>query len=294
MKPFLKSMTLVIITIFICSAVGTISAWYTMNRSVQVAIPEIADVHYVDLLFPVDAAPFLSPEELADRNLPEPYAESAYRDAVNGYRDADGFGSVLLYCDEAAVVLLGDGLYRFGYRVEGSLTFKIAIIYADGSMDVSEPVTQTKPLLQASYDLTSVQYAEYDTLFPPADDPDAWDDWYLERSVKAFLFASLVGLVHLVLLFAFGYRRRRTFVLTAAINQAVIAVVIFVYYVDHAFVLPVVYLLTYVAPILATVLEIKILTSGNREHPLSRALAFVGVADLLLFAAIGLWVFELV
>jgi|GEM_PF-2248929 len=285
MKPLQKLLAVGLCALVILLSAGNVSGWFSVNKHILITVADVSGPYWIDLLHESEAAPLRTAEELA-LLLPADYDTALYEDALNGYRDADGFASYRLYAESQYGVYAADDVVLFDLLHEGPFTFKIALVLADGTRIVSPAVTITKACMEITYDTTSVVALEADTFSTiapgPVADPVLTTIWKVLASAAGTM---VVIAAELVILFLFGFRKPRTFLTIGLLNLAatvVVFVLVRLLEIVTSDLFP--YLLILVVSAII-VLEVLVFTFGIREQRPTRAILFVFASAVLMIVS---------
>lgn len=161
------------------------------------------------------------------------YQDTYPIDALNGYQDADGYASYTLYFGgiphnifEEESEVPGERVFRIGY-FRPPTVFKIAIWTASGTLVVSRVIETTLFYSHVTYDLTT------DAISLEGEDAEPWNEPYgieagfIEEDVPVWTMIGnfalrlvLTILLEGAVLFAFGYRGKKSFLLLLWVNLA--------------------------------------------------------------------------
>ena len=280
MKLWIKS-TIVILCIIVSTLfVTTVHGWFTINKQVTITLTNITEPYWIDILIEKDEAPLYSTLELLTL-LPADYQSNTYKDMMNGFQSEDGFVSFRLYAGEDYQFdKIETNKYRFDYFFQGSIVYKIAIIYPDGTLHVSEPFTQSKNGLWVDYDLSTLSVNEYDspgiilefTPFPPRN-----RTWIIP--VGIFIIASLGNFIF----FLFGYRRKKNYLWVSLRNVIItIAALGLIYLNTQTSYAPFPFMVMFLLPTLMFI-EMFIMAGKIKElHP-KKAMYYILFSNIIIF-----------
>jgi hypothetical protein len=263
---------------------ASVSAWYSVNHEAEVTVSGIDGVFWVDVFAPCDAAPVLTPAELAER-LPEEYLADGYRNAVNGVLDSDSYASVRLYqAGTTRVYDREDGSILFHFTTAEPASYKVAFIASDGAIRMSDVIVQTMFHTSVAIDQSVFSVSESNG-FPH----DVIIDESPSELPEILLFvAAMVLSIFAVLLMlrAFGYRSGKTFVAVGLFNAAVVGVVVLLLAANPNLGFPLLGALTVLFLVLVVFGQMILLSLSHPELQPSRALAYAFLANVILGLAV--------
>jgi hypothetical protein len=223
----MKTMILGCMVVLVGLMMSRVDAWFRVNAETVVTIEGVADPYWFDLLIPADDAPLRTDDDLQSL-LPEGYLAAQYTDALNGFRDADGYVSFRLYYGSHFLYEEQTDVFVFGYDREVPFTYKLAVVHDDGSMTVSDLLTQTKYKAEIVYDLTDCTMTEYEqqTIIVPDIDTGYFGDTVFEKIMISILSLVAVAAVEFGLAYVIGYRKKDSFAIAVGLH-CVLALLLF-------------------------------------------------------------------
>lgn len=282
MKLWIKSMIVLICIIVSTIFVSSVHGWFSINKNVTITLANISEPYWIDILIKKDEVPIYSTLELLTI-LPADYQSNTYKDIMNGFQSEDGFVSFRLYAGEDyQFEKIETNKYRFDYYFQGSIDYKIVIIYPDGTFHVSDTFTQTKYGLWVDYDLMTLSVNEYNhpsfvfnfSPFPPRN-----RTWILP--VGIFLIASLGGL----LFFIFGYRRKKAYLWVSLRNVIITIVALGLIYLNtQTTYAPFPFMIMFLLPTLMFI-EMFIMAGKLKEHHPKKAMYYILFSNMIIFFA---------
>lgn len=297
MKHLHKIGLILLLGIIAALSATNVSAWYSVNHEVEVTVSGIEGVFWVDMFAPCEAAPILTPAELAER-LPDEYRVDPYLNAVNGVLDSDGYASVRLYrAGTMRVYDREDGAILFHFTTAEPASYKVVFIASDGAIRISDVIAQTMFHAAVGYDQSAFSVIESNG-FPldvvidesPSELPE----------ILLFVAAMILSIFAVLLLLrAFGYRSGKTFVAVGLFNAAVVGVVVLLLAANPNLGFPLLGALTVLFLILVVFGQMILLALSHPELRPSRALAYAFLANVILalsvlyFQTNLLWFFSL-
>lgn len=159
------------------------------------------------------------------------YQETYPITALNGYQDADGFASYTLYFGgiphtifEEESAIPGERVFRIGY-FRPPTVFKIALWTASGTLVVSPVIETTMFYSRVTYDLTAEAISLEGEDAEPWTEPFGIEAGSVEEDIPVgtmigdfALRLVLTILLEGAVLFAFGYRGKKSFLLILWVN----------------------------------------------------------------------------
>lgn len=277
-KTFLISLCFIVTTIFVTSVHG----WFSINKNVTITLSNISDPYWIDILIEKDEAPVYLALELQSI-LPDDYQSNTYKNLMNGYRTDDGFVSFRLYAGETFLFeKVETNKYHFDYYFDGNVTYKIAIIYPDGTLHISEPFTQTVSGLWVDYDLTTLSLHEYNafqinhefTSIPPTHKL-----WILPVGVLS------IALLGIALFYAFGYRFKKNYIWVSIRNVIITIVSLGLIYLNYQSIYPPFPFITLFLIFTLMFIEMFIMAGKIKElHP-KKAMYYILFSNILIISA---------
>jgi hypothetical protein len=209
---------------FVEAWVNGSSYWYTIETRVRIDLDE--DPVFFDLLIIKDEAPLRSPSELVTL-LPDEYRTGPFAEALNGYRDADGFVSFRLYHEDyVSIYQITNDTYEYLYSTDLPVRMKFVYIFEDGRIFFTPELTQRQNTAFITYGLRTLGIQESTNLMPepevfvPEPPVDAFFRQYREASTPMFVLIVVANL--LIFLLILGYRKPKSFVIVGFIRWFVL------------------------------------------------------------------------
>jgi hypothetical protein len=198
----------------------------------DVTIENVSEPYWFDLLFPCEDALVLSSEEM-DTLLPEAYRSSPFSAVMNGYLDSEGYASFRLYGQKPYTITESEEHhFIYQYRTTLPFTYKLILVYSDGTSSVSNVITQTDDLAEITFD--SIQYTIAEFSMNPVDSPSVPDPLTirLQRYVGYFLIFWIILCTQILLFFLFGYRNKKSLVIIVGFQMLVFCIMFGLLYVQ--------------------------------------------------------------
>jgi len=283
---------LCLVCLFFCFfSFPSVSAWMLPQRTIDVTVENVSEIYWFDLLSPCEEAPLLSSDEM-DALLPETYRSSPFSAYMNGYVDSEGYASFRLY-GQKPYTITEDEEHHFIYQYRANLpfTYKLILVYSDGTTSVSNVITHTDALAEISYD--SILYTIEEFSMNPVDSPSVQDpsSIRLQRTVGYFLIFCMIFLVQMLLYFLFGYRKKKTFVIVAFFQILVFGIMFGLLYAQKLpmfFEKPYVFMITAIMFFLISVIymkELQFYPVMFAEKRFVRAIYYVLLSNAIAIAA---------
>jgi hypothetical protein len=216
MKIIIKSIVLLLFLSFSFILSPSVKAWFRVYPKTTIHIVDVAEPFYLDLLVPRSEAPLLSVGVLATL-LPADYVSSPYAEVMNGYRDADGYASIRLYPPSSTYVEeIFAPSFAFVLDDRSPTTFKIILVFEDGSTHVSPLITQQRDVSVVTYDLISlgIQESDNEQMIITIPIEEAPPFRVFNNSILVITLIILAVLVvELAILYLLGYRTITSFVI---------------------------------------------------------------------------------
>lgn len=284
MKLILKT-TLCVICLFLFVTISPrVFAWFSVSKIARFTLVDITQTYWFDLLYWSDTAPELLSEAELEDSLPTDYVSSVYSETMNGYQDVDGYRSIRLYRESDYDVIEDlPGVFVFNHYATGAFSFKLALIYADGTIECSSILTQTKPYAEVTYAASLAQMEEFDQIPFNLFALDSHDSPY---RIYLIVLKALLGIVatialELLVLFLFGYRKKKIVVSYGIYHAAELILFLGIFYLGT---LSRVQLMPYIILIwfpFLIVLEMLIFTKNAPKPLLFRILGFVLIVNVI-------------
>ncbi|MDD3123231.1 MAG: hypothetical protein PHC62_06960 [Candidatus Izemoplasmatales bacterium] len=206
MKNLQKSIVIVFLSSFIFLTSICVFGWYTVYRVIDITITDVSEPYILELLYPIDSAPILTEEEISAK-LSDTYNISAFVDSMNGYIDEDGFGSSKLYSDvQCLFTASGDNGYIFSYTSLPPTTYKIALIFEDGTITSTSIITQSLIRAEISFDGVTLGFEEFDHIqIVLLESPVSWN-YYFTKVIFQIMFIIVLIAIEMLILFHFGFK----------------------------------------------------------------------------------------
>ncbi len=208
MRPISKITLLFSFMMIVLLSSFKVSAWATINREINVTVFATSESFLVEVLMPVETAPILSDSQM-NALIDSEYESASFKDAMNGYRDEEGYASSQLY---SGITILtsqsNEHVFFFGLDYEADLTYKIAVIFEDGSMITSSAITQTLYSGNVTFDMNTItiQEANWVPTSLPFEEP-GWQ-YYAFKIIFSIVTALLILGIELFICYYFGYRTK--------------------------------------------------------------------------------------
>ena len=287
MKLLLKSSVIGLCILLLLFSFVNVHGWFSVNKFVVITLTNINEEYYIDILIERDEAPILSDDEL-NSLLPNDYESTIFKSAMNGYRSPDGLVSFRLYSGESyQFIQLEENLYRFDYYSPTAANYRIAIIYLDGEMIISDSFNQSKMYGSVTYDLVTLTLIEDDIPSAIFDPPSLIFD-SSEGYTGDLIWLIVIGLfgslfVNLGIFFLFGYRRKKTFIFIGIAHISLTLIILGLMYINFLLNIEVFPFIAVFIIALAMFGEMMIAAGKLRElHP-KKAIIYVMIANLFIF-----------
>ncbi len=192
----------------------------------DVEIIGLDEPYYFDLLAYYDEEDVivLDDNQIIER-IDYDYYLDDFPSVLNGYRDEDGFGSYTLYSFAPHTIRQNDNVYHCGYYMPPDV-FKIVLVLESGDMIVSDIIEKELFAAYITFDLSDFSITQSDS--------EAYNDIMIyypgdlaEESIpvgaviiQVVVTVVLTILVEGLILFAFGYRSKKSFLLILYVNLA--------------------------------------------------------------------------
>lgn len=189
---------------------SNVSAWFVSYGQAVITIADIDDPFIMELLYPIEEAPVLTNQEM-DALLTDEFYVPSFMSSMNGYIDADDYGSSQLYGEgELYRSDNGNNVFSIDFESDRPSNYKIALIFEDGTIISSSIITQTLFKATISFDGAAVSFSESgpDEIRIPLYERDF--SFYLNRILLSIVFVIAMLSVELLIAFHFGYRGKRT------------------------------------------------------------------------------------
>lgn len=188
----------------------TVFAWFASYGEVLVTISNIDEPFLLELLVPVDEASILTNQEMDDI-LTDEFFVSSFMNSMNGYVDADYYGSSQLYgIYQFNRTNRENNLFIFNFISGNPSTYKVALIFEDGSILSSPVITQTQYIATILYDGETVTFSESDPIAFPIQLYERDFAYYYNSIMLMIVFIIAIVAVELLVAFHFGYRGIKT------------------------------------------------------------------------------------
>jgi hypothetical protein len=211
LKIIRKGSLVLILLFFALTSLPLVNAWFAVNHATYITIDRVDEPYYLDLLIQKPEAPLLYGDQIAAL-LPADYVASPFVQALNGVRDADGFVSLRLYPERyTTITTMDEHTIKFTTNRLRPLSFKIVLVFEDGSKNVTPILIQNQFTAQITYDMETIRMQAspdseiYEYQMPEGDRNSRFWDFGHESVVVYGILIAFVS--ELFLLFLFGYRK---------------------------------------------------------------------------------------
>jgi hypothetical protein len=204
-----------------------VNAWFTISHGTYITIEDVEEPYFLDLLIEKPEAPLLTPSQIATL-LPADYAASPFVEALNGVRDADGFVSLRLYPEYfTSINKIREHTTEFSTDHQRPLSFKIILVFEDGSTNVSPIITQRLYSADITYNMESVGMQEYpqsESFYVPHPFGDGEQPFWDFGPISIVVYGILAALVfELFVLYVFGYRKWKSYLIVGTMQLIALA-----------------------------------------------------------------------
>ncbi len=228
MKKYVYS--LIFLTLLF-SLVGTkeVQADFGPKRSLNIIVVGVDEPYSLDLLVDDGETVFFTPEELEYHTLH--YYLDTFPSILNGYEDEDGFKSHHLY---SSIVNISRTSYsitsqEFELNYHPPHSFKIVLVTENDVLIISEIIIlvafNSYVTLDLSNDDTSFSQSNVGTVTGNLDEAI----FHIETAIHTALRIIFTVLIEIGILFAFKYRKKKSFVIVTSTNiitQLIISLIV--------------------------------------------------------------------
>jgi len=288
MKIFKKAVLITVLLASILISSTSVSAWFRVNKGTQVTVNDVTQPYWLDLLIPADTASTLSSSQL-DTLLPDDYMSTIYSDTMNGYRDEDGFVSFRLYNEETyQVTQTSDNVFMFSFYYVTAFTYKIVLVFEDGSMNTTQAITQSYDFSEITYNLDTIEIVQSNMVYPVLINPEP--DLTSNYLIDLFLFMILIIVIFAldsVAIIVFGRKNIKPYMLIGFIQIPVIGLGYLFEYYNNSHLFPNLIYLCLFAFLVIFILEFRYLSLRDIEKKSWLVLLFIILLNILtVFGAI--------
>ena len=211
MKILQKLIILVFLSGFLFFSSVHVFGWYTVYRVIDITITDVSEPYLLELLYPIDSAPILTEEEVSAK-LSETDNVPSFVDSMNGYIDEDGFGSSKLYSDvQCLFTASSDNGYIFSYTSLPPTTYKIALIFDDGTVTSTSIITQSLIRAEITFDGVTLGFEEFDHIqVVLVESPVSWTYYFTKVILQLVFIVVLIGVESLIF-FHFGFIKKNSY-----------------------------------------------------------------------------------
>jgi hypothetical protein len=227
LKKIRKGVLGLLLLSFTLTTVPMVNAWFTISHGTYITIEDVEEPYFLDLLIEKPEAPLLTPSQIATL-LPADYAASPFVEALNGVRDADGFVSLRLYPEYfTSINKIREHTTEFSTDHQRPLSFKIILVFEDGSTNVSPIITQRLYSADITYNMESVGMQEYpqsESFYVPHPFGDGEQPFWDFGPISIVVYGILAALVfELFVLYVFGYRKWKSYLIVGTMQLIALA-----------------------------------------------------------------------
>ncbi|HAQ56691.1 MAG TPA: hypothetical protein DCR44_04765 [Acholeplasmatales bacterium] len=209
MKHILKSSIIAFLLGLVIFSGTSVFAWQTFHGTTEITITDQDAPFLLELLVPIEGAPLLSNPEM-HALLDDEYDVPAFLIAMNGYRDGEGYGSSQLYGNVPVTRSVDENdCYTLTFLSTHPSTYKIALVFADGTVTASSVITQTKMVATITFDGQTVSFSESDLNSLPFPLYERDFAFYFETILVMIGFILGMLVVELFIALQFGYRGKK-------------------------------------------------------------------------------------